>query len=149
MLLFRSNGSGLHRLESLYFFVQDVCECAAWHDFVFSFCAKQKAPWDFMNKVSLIDRWNPAKWGGADATARRKGPFFEEIVQLFAGDVEGLGQSIDMSVLKNHNQFLLPGCSLPCCYIFAGAWESQSTPWCVLIRLLFIKSPAIIAILVG
>lgn len=66
-----------------------------------------------MNKVSLRDRWNPAKGGGTDATARGKGAFSQEIVQLFAGNVQGLGQSIDMGVLKNHSQFLLPGCSLP------------------------------------
>jgi hypothetical protein len=40
---------------------------------------------------------------------------------LFAGDVRGLGQSIDMGVLKNHSQFLLPGCSLPWFEICARA----------------------------
>ena len=55
-----------------------------------------------MDEVSLRDGWNPAKRGGTDATARGKGSFSQEIVQLFTGDVQGLGQSINMGVLKNH-----------------------------------------------
>ncbi len=74
-----------------------------------------------MDKVSLRDGWNPAKRGGTDATARGKCSFSQEIVQLFAGDVQGLGQSIDMGVLKNHSQFLWPGCALPWFEICARA----------------------------
>ena len=50
-----------------------------------------------------------------------KALFSQEIVQLFTGDVQGLGQSINMGVLKNHSQFLLPGCSLPWFEICARA----------------------------